>query len=163
MILGKAPGPRRRATIRTEHVPQQPPVLPPAVERDQQNWAESQPYPLAPPSPAGARVTSVLPHAVSPVDYNSQPVHAEQIVMMDGEHECAHRSILGLEQKFFHVSYLILILMLSGCCQPTWAHQLLHIGPFNPETPLPICYSPFSAADIDAAFNSIFTNSTFQR
>jgi hypothetical protein len=127
MILGKAPGPRRRATIRTENVPQQPPGLPPAVERDQQNWAESQPYSLAPPFPAGARVTSVFPHAVSPVGYNSRPVYAEQTVTMD-EHECAQGSFLGLEQKVFHVSYLILILMLSGCCQPTWAHQLLHIA-----------------------------------
>jgi hypothetical protein len=78
MILGKAPGPRRRATIRTGHVSQQPPVLPPAIEQDQQNWAGS-----------------------------------------------------------------------------TATHS-----PSNPETP-PMRYSPFSDADIDAAFNTILTNSTF--
>ncbi|KAF8496789.1 hypothetical protein F5888DRAFT_365132 [Russula emetica] len=90
-ILGKPAGSRRRATIRTEHLPQQPSVSPPAVEQDQQNLAESQPNPSAPPSLAGARDTSVPPPAVSSVDYNSQPVYAEQIVTMD-EHEYAHGS-----------------------------------------------------------------------
>jgi len=33
MILGKARGSSRRATIRTEHLPQQPPVSPPAVDQ----------------------------------------------------------------------------------------------------------------------------------
>jgi hypothetical protein len=98
IILGKAPGPRRGASIRTEHVPQQPTVSPPAVEQDQQNWAESQPYSSAPPS-AGTRVTSVSPHPVSTVDYNLQPVYAEQTVMID-EHEFAHESFFGLEQRF---------------------------------------------------------------
>ena len=95
LILGKAPGPRRGATIRAEHVPQQPPVSPPAVEQDQQNWAESQPYSSTPPPPAGARVTSVSPHAVSVVDYNLQLICAEQTVMMD-EHEHASGSALAM-------------------------------------------------------------------
>jgi len=103
MILGKAP-PRRRAYIPTEHVPQQPPVLPPAVERDQQNWAESEPNPLAPPSPTGARVTSISPHAVSLVGYNSQSVCTEQTVIMDG-HEYPHGSFIGLEQVFLCVIF----------------------------------------------------------
>lgn len=86
LILGKASGSRRRATITTEHSPQQPPVLPPAVEQDQQNWAKSRPNPSAPPSPAGARATSVPPPAVSFVDHNWQPVYAGQTVTMN-EHE----------------------------------------------------------------------------
>jgi hypothetical protein len=106
MILGKAPGSRRRATILTEHLLQQALVSPRAVEQGQRNWAESQPNPSAPPSPAGARVTSDSPSAVSSVDYNSQPVCAERPVTM-GEHEYAHGSELldatyplGLEQSF---------------------------------------------------------------
>jgi hypothetical protein len=72
LILGKAPGSRGRATIRTEFelIPQQPPVSPPAVE-DPQNWAVSRLYLPAPPSLAGARVTSVSQLAVSSGDYNS--------------------------------------------------------------------------------------------
>jgi hypothetical protein len=71
LILGKAPGSRGRATIREfELIPQQPPVSPPAVE-DQQNWAVSRMYSPAPPSLAGARVTSVSQPAVSSGDYNS--------------------------------------------------------------------------------------------
>lgn len=91
LIIGKAPRSRRRVTIATEHLPQQPPVSPPAIEQDQQNWAESQSNPLAPPSPAGARCTSVLPPTVSSVGYNSQHVYAEpeQTVTMD-KHEYAH-------------------------------------------------------------------------
>jgi hypothetical protein len=87
VILGKAPGSRRRATILTEHLPQQAPVSPPAVEQDQQNRAESQPNPSALLSPAGD--TSVSPRAVSSTDHNRQPVYAEQTVTMD-EHEYAH-------------------------------------------------------------------------
>jgi hypothetical protein len=97
-ILGKPPRPRCGTTIRTEHLPQQPPISPPAVEQDQQNGAESQPHPPAPPS-AGASVTSVSPPAVSPVDYNSQPVYAEQTITVD-EREYAHGSFLGLGQSF---------------------------------------------------------------
>jgi hypothetical protein len=88
MILGKAPGSRCRATILAEHLQQQAPVSPPAVEQDQQNRTESQPNPSAQPSPASARVTSISPLAVSSVDNNSQPVYA---VTMD-EHEYAHGS-----------------------------------------------------------------------
>jgi hypothetical protein len=95
VILGKAPGSRRRTTTLTEHLPQQPPVSPPAVEQDQQNWAESQPNPSVPPSPAPAGVSSVSPPSVSSVDYNSQPVYAEPeqtVTMMDEDkHEYAPR------------------------------------------------------------------------
>ena len=105
-ILGRAPRPRRRAIIRTERVPQQPPFSPPAVEQDQQNWADSRPNPLAPPSPAGARVTSVPARAVSPVGCNSQPVCAKQTTTMN-EHEYAHGLFLGLDQSFSmcHISF----------------------------------------------------------
>jgi hypothetical protein len=91
MILGKAPASRRRATNLTVHLPQQPPVAPPAVEQDQKNWTESQPYPSAPPSPAGARDTTVFPPAVSHVGCNSQAVYAEQTITMD-ENEYGHGS-----------------------------------------------------------------------
>jgi hypothetical protein len=89
MILGKAPGSRRRATILTELLPQQPPVSSLTVEQDQQNWAGSQRNPSAPLSPAPAGDASVSPPAVSSVGYNSQPVYAEQTVTMD---EHAHGS-----------------------------------------------------------------------
>ena len=91
MILGKAPGSRCRATIITEHLPQQLPVLPPTVEQDQQNWAESQPNPSAPPFPIEARDTSVSPPAVPFMDCKMQPVYAEQTATMD-EHEYTHGS-----------------------------------------------------------------------
>jgi hypothetical protein len=99
VILGKAPGSRRRASILTEYFPQQPPLSPPAVEQDQQNWAESQPNPSAPPSPAPAGVTSVSPPAVSYVTYplamlQSIEEHAEPMnnSLQDGQ--------FGLEQSF---------------------------------------------------------------
>jgi len=95
MILGKAPGPRRRATLLTEHLPQQPPVSSPSVEQDEQIWAESQPNPSASPFLAGARVASVSPPTVSSVDYTPQPVYAEETVTMDEyEYDCAHGSEL---------------------------------------------------------------------
>jgi hypothetical protein len=93
-ILGKAPGSRCKAIIRTEHSPQPPPLSPPAVEQNQQIWAESQPNPSPLPSPTGAGVTGVSPPAVPSVNYNWQPVYAGQTVTMD-EHEHAHRSELN--------------------------------------------------------------------
>ena len=109
MILGKAPGSRCRATIITEHLPQQPPVLPPTVEQDQQNWAESQPNPSTQPSPAGARITSISPPAVSSVDNNSQPaVHALTI----DEHEYAHGS------EFLDTTYHLALLTIEERAEP---------------------------------------------
>jgi hypothetical protein len=92
VILGKAPVSRRKSTL-TEHLPQQPPVSPPPVGQDQQNWAEPQPNPSTLPSLVPAGSTSVSPPAVSSVDYNSQPIYAEpeQIVAMN-EHEHAPES-----------------------------------------------------------------------
>jgi hypothetical protein len=109
-ILGKALGSRRRATILTEYLPQQPSVSLPAVEQGQQNRTESQPNPLAPPSesPAPAGVTSVSPPTGSSGDYNSQPFYAEQTVTMEEHAEPMNDldiSFQGgqfeLEQSFF--------------------------------------------------------------
>ena len=112
MILGKAPGSRCRATIITEHLPQQPPVLPPTVEQVQQNRVESQPSPSTQPLPAGARVTSISPPAVSSVssvDHNSQPaVHAFTI----DEHEYAHGS------EFLDTTYRLALLTTEERAEP---------------------------------------------
>jgi hypothetical protein len=90
VIPGKAPESRCKAVL-TERLRQQPPVLPPAVGQGQQNWAGSQPYPSALPSPSRARDTGAFPRAVSSVDYNLQRVYAEQTVTMD-EREYTHGS-----------------------------------------------------------------------
>jgi hypothetical protein len=114
MILGKAPGSRCRATIITEHLPQQPPVLPPTVEQGQHNWAESQPNPSTStqPSPAGARVTSISPPAVSSmssVDHNSQPV---VYALTIDEHEYAHGS------EFLDATYRLALLTTEERAEP---------------------------------------------
>ena len=103
-ILGEAPGRRRRrrkALILTERLPPQPPVLPPAVEQGQHKWAEFQPNPpgRTAPSPAGARVTSVSPPAVSSMDYNSQPVYVERTVMKEHEYVHTHAMLLSTEER----------------------------------------------------------------
>ena len=107
VILGKAPGSRRRATILTEHIPQQQqqqPISPPTIGQDQHNWAESQPNPSAPPFSTGARDTSVSSPAVPFMDCNSQPVYAEQTVTM-GEHEYTHR--LEVHEPVGHLPVLL--------------------------------------------------------
>lgn len=87
MILGKASGSRRRGTILTEHLPQLP-VSPPVVEQEQQNWAESQSYHSAPPSRAGARVTSGLPARCVKCQLWTTICSSS----MHSEHEYAHES-----------------------------------------------------------------------
>ena len=102
LILGKAPDSRGRAIISTEYVPQQPPGSPPAVqiEQGQQNRDKSEPYPSTPPSPTGARVTSVSPPAVSSVNYHSQHVYAEPRVTMDEyKYVPSHAVLLSTEER----------------------------------------------------------------
>jgi hypothetical protein len=86
VILREAPGAHYSATVLTKRLRPQPAVSPPAVEHDQQNCAESQLYPSAPPSPTGWRDTGVSRPAVSFVDCNPQPVYTEKTATID-EHE----------------------------------------------------------------------------
>jgi hypothetical protein len=72
-----------------ERLQPQSPASPPAFEHDQQDCAESPPYPSAPPSPAGSRDTDVSLPAVSFADNNSQPIYTEKTVTID-EHDYAH-------------------------------------------------------------------------
>lgn len=93
MILGKAPPPRRKSTIRKELLPQRQMISPPAVEQPEGQFCSvgSQPNASAWAPPAGTIITSVFPPAVSSVDYDLQHVYAEQTATM-GEREYAHGS-----------------------------------------------------------------------
>jgi hypothetical protein len=118
MILGKARGSSRRATIRTEHLPQQPPVSPPAVDQGPEFLDVV--YSL---SMLLSTMLLSTEERVEPMNDLDNPLQDQ-----DGR--------FGFERTFFHVTYSILILDR-------------------------LRYSPLSDADIDATFNSMFTNSAW--
>lgn len=153
LILGKPPRSRRRAIPLTEHLPQQPPVSPPAVKH-QQDCAESQP--------------------------NPQPVYADQIVTMDEQFLDAtyHFAMLpSTEGRTEPINDLNISLQEHpgefGLPSAHLSGSTVTHSPSNPEmAPIPTLsppvvgsfgpmhYSPLSYADIDATLNSIL-NSTF--